>query len=100
MYKFILNKFFYGILVLLGVVFIIFALFNILPVDPARLTLGQRADIESVQAINKELGLDKPKIVQFSLYLNDLSPVAIHTDDAASKEKYHYIKLFSTGKDK
>ena len=49
MVKFILSKFFYGILVLIGVVFIIFALFNILPVDPARLTLGQRADVESFQ---------------------------------------------------
>src|SRR3954469_17799840 len=100
MYQFILNKFFYGILILIGVIFVIFALFNILPVDPARLTLGQRADIESVQAINKELGLDKPKYVQFTLYLNDLSPVAIHFNDAATKEKYHYIKLFNVSKEK
>ena len=71
MYKFILNKFFYGVLVLIGVMFVIFGLFNILPVDPARLTLGQRADVESVEAINKELGLDKPKYVQFALYVND-----------------------------
>ncbi|MFN8281663.1 MAG: ABC transporter permease [Chitinophagales bacterium] len=95
MLKFILNKFFYGILVLLGVVFIIFALFNILPVDPARLTLGQRADVESVEAINKELGLDKPKIVQLGLYLNDLSPIAVHDKDAKTQEKYDYIKLLS-----
>jgi peptide/nickel transport system permease protein len=79
MYKFILNKFFYGVLVLIGVMFVIFGLFNILPVDPARLTLGQRADVESVEAINKELGLDKPKYVQFALYVNDLSPIAFIT---------------------
>ena len=97
MIKFILNKFFYGILVLLGVVFVIFALFNILPVDPARLTLGQRADVESVEAINKELGLDKPKIVQFSLYLNDLSPIALHDNDEKTKEKYGYLKLITFG---
>ncbi|HUM50527.1 MAG TPA: ABC transporter permease [Chitinophagales bacterium] len=97
MIKFILNKFFYGILVLLGVVFVIFALFNILPVDPARLTLGQRADVESVEAINKELGLDKPKIVQFSLYLNDLSPIALHDNDEKTKEKYGYLKLIPFG---
>ena len=100
MYKFILNKFFYGVLVLIGVIFVIFALFNILPVDPARLTLGQRADVESVEAINKELGLDKPKYVQFALYLNDLSPVAVHYNDAESQEKYHYFKLFSVSKEK
>lgn len=99
MTKFILSKFFYGLLVLIGVVFVIFALFNILPVDPARLTLGQRADVESVDAINKELGLDKPKYIQFALYLNDLSPIAIHANDDAAKEKYHYIKLFSIGKE-
>ena len=100
MYKFLLNKLFYGILVLLGVVFIVFALFNILPVDPARLTLGQRADVESVDAINKELGLDKPFGTKLELYLNDLSPIAIHDNDAATKEKYHYLKLFPVGKTK
>lgn len=100
MYKFIFQKFFYGILVLIGVVFIIFGLFNILPVDPARLTLGQRADVESVEAINKELGLDKPKAVQFALYLNDLSPVAVHEKTAEAQEKYGYTALFSVGKEK
>lgn len=100
MTKFILNKFFYGVLVLIGVIFVIFALFNILPVDPARLTLGQRADVESVEAINKELGLDKPKYVQFALYLNDLSPVAVHYNDAAAQEKYHYTKLFNVSNEK
>lgn len=100
MYKFILNKFFYGILVLIGVMFVIFGLFNILPVDPARLTLGQRADVESVEAINKELGLDKPKYVQFALYVNDLSPIALHYNDDASKEKYHYTKLFNVSSEK
>lgn len=100
MTKFILNKFFYGILVLVGVMFVIFALFNILPVDPARLTLGQRADVESVEAINKELGLDKPKSVQFALYMNDLSPIAIHYNDSLSREKYHYAKLLDVSKEK
>ncbi len=100
MYKFIFQKFFYGILVLIGVVFIIFGLFNILPVDPARLTLGQRADVESVEAINKELGLDKPKAVQFALYLNDLSPVAVHEKTAEAQKKYGYTALFSVGKEK
>ncbi len=100
MYKFIFQKFFYGILVLIGVVFIIFGLFNILPVDPARLPLGQRADVESVEAINKELGLDKPKAVQFALYLNDLSPVAVHEKTAEAQKKYGYSALFSVGKEK
>ncbi|HMV14710.1 MAG TPA: ABC transporter permease [Chitinophagales bacterium] len=100
MSTFIFNKLFYGLLVLLGVVFVIFGLFNILPVDPARLTLGQRADIESVEAINKEFGLDKPKYVQLALYLNDLSPIAVHENTKEAKEKYNYTKLFAVSKEK
>ena len=95
MFRFILSKLTYGILVMAGVVVIVFVLFNLLPADPARLTLGQRADVESIEAINKELGLDKPKSVQLRLYLNDLSPIAVHEDTEAAQLKYKYTKLMS-----
>jgi peptide/nickel transport system permease protein len=80
MARFILKRTFYGLLVLLGVIIINFFLFNILPGDPARMMLGQRADITSVEAINKDLGRDKPLLTQFFNYLNDLSPVSFHND--------------------
>ncbi len=54
MLQFILKKFFYGFLVLLGVIVVVFLLFNVLPGDPARLMLGQRADKASIEAINKD----------------------------------------------
>jgi len=95
--KFILNKLSYGILVLIGVVFIVFALFNLLPVDPARLTLGQRADVASVEAINKELGLDKPFLIKLKLYINDVSPISVYENTAENQEKYHYAKIISIG---
>lgn len=98
MIQFILKRLGYGILVMVGVVTVVFTLFNILPVDPARLTLGQRADVESVEAINKELGLDKPMPVQFAMYLNDISPIAIHENNLEAKEKYKYLKLIPFGK--
>ena len=78
MARFILKRLLYGILVLLGVVSVNFFLFNILPGDPARMMLGQRADIASVEAINKDLGRDKPLPMQFLNYLNDLSPLSFH----------------------
>jgi peptide/nickel transport system permease protein len=87
--RFILKRAFYGILVLLGVIMINFFLFNILPGDPARMMLGQRADITSVEAINKDLGRDKPLLTQFFNYLNDLSPVSIH--NAVDKDSYWYL---------
>lgn len=98
MIQFILKRVGYGILVMLGVVAVVFGIFNLLPVDPARLTMGQRADVESVEAINKELGLDKPKFIQFSRYINDLSPIAIHENSEEGQIKYKYLKLIPLGK--
>jgi len=54
--------------------------------DPARLVLGQSGDAKTMQNIRKELALDQPKWKQFVNYLNDVSPVAIHST-AAIKSK-------------
>ncbi|MGM0612795.1 MAG: ABC transporter permease [Bacteroidota bacterium] len=89
MTRFILRRLGYGILVLLGVVTIVFFLFNILPGDPARMMLGQRADISSVEAIRKDLGLDKPLHTQYFKYVNDLSPVSWHNH--SDEEHYFYL---------
>lgn len=98
MIQFIIKRLGYGVLVMIGVTLVVFSLFNFLPVDPARLTLGQRADVESVEAIRKELGLDKPKGVQLLIYLNDVSPIAIHAKTTKAKEKYKYVGLIPLGK--
>lgn len=97
MLQFIFRKLFTGGLSLFGVVVLVFVLFMILPTDPARMTLGQRADVASVEAIQKELGLDKPKHIQFLYYLNDLSPISFHKDTDTNKNKYSYSKLFNIG---
>lgn len=77
MFAYIIKKTAYGLLVMLGVVSLIFVLFNILPGDPARMMLGQNADQESIDLLHKELGLDKPLGIRYLRYLNDLSPVGI-----------------------
>jgi peptide/nickel transport system permease protein len=87
--QFFLKRLFYGFLVLIGVIVINFFLFNILPGDPARMMLGQRADITSVEAINRDLGRDKPLLTQFFNYLNDLSPVSVHND--VNPSSYWYL---------
>lgn len=94
MISYTLRKIGYGLAVMLGVVSVVFFLFNILPVDPARMTQGQRADVQSLQAVRKEFGLDRSIPVQFAFYLNDLSPIGIHADNAEEKERYHYARLF------
>jgi len=80
---------------LLGVVTVVFFLFNVLPSDPARLTMGQRSDLTSIENVKKELNLDKPLITRYFLYIDDISPIGIHGKDAATQHKYHYAKLFS-----
>lgn len=80
MLRYTIKRLLYGLLVLLGVVTLVFFLFNILPGDPARMMLGQRADEESIKIINRDLGRDKPVSVQYINYLNDLLPISVHNN--------------------
>ncbi|HEY9115578.1 MAG TPA: ABC transporter permease [Bacteroidales bacterium] len=96
MFRFVLKRLFYGLLVLFGVATIIFFLFAILPGDPARMLMGQRADIASVDAIKKDLGLDKPVAVQYFNFLNDISPVSFQ--NTKNPESYWYLNHSKYGK--
>ncbi len=78
MIKYLLKRMLYGILVLMGVIVLVFFLFQGFG-DPSRLVMGQRADAATQENIRKELYLDQPKWKQFFLYLNDVSPLAIHS---------------------
>lgn len=104
MFSYIKKRLLYGLLVIFGVVVLVFFLFNILPGDPARMMLGQRADEESIEIINRDLGRDKPVALQFLNYLNDLLPVSVHNhadEDSyffLAPDKYEpYLKICSIG---
>ena len=89
MLRYTIKRLLYGFLVILGVVTLVFFLFNILPGDPARMMLGQRADAESIEIINRDLGRDKPVALQFANYLNDLAPVSLHNN--SDQSSYFYL---------
>ncbi|MCR4659761.1 MAG: ABC transporter permease [Bacteroidales bacterium] len=89
MLGYVARRLLYGLLVVFGVVTLVFFLFNILPGDPARMMLGQRADAESIAMINRDLGRDRPVAVQYVAYLNDLAPVSLHNN--ADPEHYFYL---------
>lgn len=74
-----LNKFFYSLITLLGIITIIFYLFSVLPGDPAQMMLGQNENSEQINIIKKKYAFDKPIFEQYYLYLNDLSPISIHS---------------------
>lgn len=94
MFWFLLKRLGNGLLVLLGVVATVFFLFNVLPGDAAQMTLGQRSDIRSLEAVTRELGLDKPLHEQFVLYVNDLSPISRHEKSIENQEKYGYLPFW------
>lgn len=101
MVGYILQKFGYALLTLLGVVTVIFLLFTILPGDPARMMLGQNETAEQVAIVKKKYGFDKPIGKQYLYYLNDLSPISFHSLNEGdytflSDNKYNATSLFET----
>lgn len=97
MLRFLIHRFLYGLVVLWGVVSLVFVLFNVLPADPARLTLGQRSDLSSLENVRRELNLDKPLLQRYVLYLNDLSPLSLHSRSRLEAGKYSYVPVISAG---
>ena len=55
--------------------------------DPARLIVGQTGDKKTMDNIRKELYLDQPKWKQFLLYVNDVSPIGIHSKEEIQNKK-------------
>lgn len=90
----------YALSVLWGVVTLVFVLFNALPGDPARLTMGQRSDVASLENVRKELHLDKPLISRYGYYLNDLLPLTVHKHSETDRLKYQYEPLLDLGSGK
>ena len=56
---------------LLGVSIVVFFMVRAIPGDPAQLLLGQQATQEQVQQVRQNMGLDKPVIVQYGIFLAD-----------------------------
>ena len=58
-----------GILVVVGVSVLIFTLARVMPGDPARLALGPAASADQVVAMRAQLGLDRPILAQYGIFL-------------------------------
>lgn len=98
----VFQKIGYGFFTLFGVVTVVFLLFNVLPGDPARMLLDQRQDSEQLEAIKKKYGFDKSLGTQYLYYLNDLSPLSVHSTEAGhyttlQSGKYHVFTDISFG---
>ena len=69
--KYVIKKTGTLIITLLIVSFLSFLAFSVIPGDAARSRLGTEATQEQVEALQKEMGLDKPVPVQFGIWLKN-----------------------------
>jgi peptide/nickel transport system permease protein len=71
--KLVLARAFHFVSLWLGVVAATFALFHLVPTDPARTALGPNATEEQVSALRRTLGLDQPVQQQLRRYVQQAS---------------------------
>lgn len=72
MIRFILRRLAGLVLVMVGVSIITFALSQLVPIDPVAAALGQNARDDQIEAYRKELGLDRPPVLQYFSYVGRL----------------------------
>jgi len=87
-----ISRIFYSGLVMLGVVIVVFFLFQGFG-DPSRLILGQRADAGTLSNIRHELNLDQPKSKQLISWLNDISPLSMYSEKELTEKKIRHIGI-------
>ena len=72
MVNFLSRRIFYAIATLLVVSAVVFAIFSLLPFDPAALTCGQRCSDHIIAGNRIKLGFDKPLYIQYALFLSGI----------------------------
>jgi peptide/nickel transport system permease protein len=72
MYAFILRRLLATIPVLLIVALLVFLLLRLTPGDPAAIMAGDAANADQIAEIRAGLGLDKPLVVQFGLWMKKI----------------------------
>jgi len=69
---YILKRLLSAIPVLLGITIIVFLIMALIPGDPATAILGSYATPENVAKLNRDLGLDKPLVNQYFIWLGNM----------------------------
>ena len=79
MRRYIIKRILLMLLLLLGMSFIVFASLYIAPGDPAAMVAGPSATTEDIEAVRVSLGLDRPFLVQYLIYLRNLLTLDLGT---------------------
>lgn len=73
MVAYILKRLLAAVPVLFGLTVIVFLIMKLIPGDPATAILGSYATPENVARINSELGLDKPMLQQYLIWIGNVA---------------------------
>ena len=79
-YAYLLQRLLLAVLVVLGVTLVVFLIIQLVPGDPARVSLGVQATDELVQARRERLGLNRPLLEQYVSWVTN----ALHGDFGVS----------------
>jgi peptide/nickel transport system permease protein len=73
MFQYIARRLIASIPVLLGILLVTFTLARVIPGDPCRAILGEKATEAVCARFIQEKGLDKPILTQFGIYISDMT---------------------------
>ncbi len=68
---YVIHRLMHAVFVILGVSIIIFLLLHLAPGDPARMIAGEYATEKQVEAIREKLGLNKPLMTQYWIFIKN-----------------------------
>lgn len=72
MTQYTIRRLLLAIPVLLGILIVTFALARMIPGDPCKAMLGEKATVQVCERFNEQYGLNKPIPVQFWIYMKDI----------------------------
>ena len=70
--SYILKRLISAVPVLFGITVIVFLIMSMIPGDPATAILGSYATPENVEKLNRDLGLDKPLVQRYFIWLGNM----------------------------
>ncbi len=72
MFSYIIKRFLWAIPTLLGVSLIVFSMVHLAPGDPALVMLGEHANKDAIEALREQMGLNKPLIEQYFMFVTNI----------------------------
>lgn len=94
---YILKKALYGLFIFFSVATVVFFLFSASFPTPDELATGQRSDVKTKAAIQREFGLDKPLGTQYLQYMNDISVVSVYDPQVLQQMNIVHLTLYRSG---